>query len=211
MITQDGGDINIFSKSSVTVNNSRILTTKGGNVMIWSSYGDIAAGKGAKTSISPQFYDYSLGNWLHMDRVPAGLPTGAGIGTLATQPGVPPADVDLIAPNGIVDAGDAGLRVSGNFNVFALQILGTDNIDVQGVSTGLPVPPAAPPTSLNIDDAAAKASKVTGALQESLKEVQENAAIKAPSIIEVKVLGYGEQCAENRQGLRKPKRRASKN
>lgn len=199
VITQDGGDINIFSKSSVTVNNSRILTTKGGNVMIWSSYGDIAAGKGAKTSISPQFYDYSLGNWLHMDRVPAGLPTGAGIGTLATQPGVPPADVDLIAPNGIVDAGDAGLRVSGNFNVFALQILGTDNIDVQGVSTGLPVPPAAPPTSLNIDDAAAKASKVTGALQESLKEVQENAAIKAPSIIEVKVLGYGEECAENRQ------------
>ncbi|MFC4313824.1 filamentous hemagglutinin family protein [Steroidobacter flavus] len=199
VITQDGGDINIFSKSSVTVNNSRILTTKGGNVMIWSSYGDIAAGKGAKTSISPQFYDYSLGNWLHMDRVPAGLPTGAGIGTLATQPGVPPADVDLIAPNGIVDAGDAGLRVSGNFNVFAVQILGTDNIDVQGVSTGLPVPPAAPPTSLNIDDAAAKATKVTGALLDSLKQVQDNAAIKAPSIIEVKVLGYGEECAEDRK------------
>ncbi|WP_129778058.1 filamentous haemagglutinin family protein [Peristeroidobacter soli] len=202
VITQDGGDINIFSKSSVTVNNSRILTTKGGNIMIWSSYGDIAAGKGAKTSITPQFYDYSLGNWLHMDRVPAGLPTGAGIGTLATQPGVPVADVDLIAPNGIVDAGDAGLRVSGNFNVFAVQILGTDNIDVQGVSTGLPVPPAAPPTSLNIDDAAAKATKVTGALLDSLKKVQDNAAIKSPSIIEVKVLGYGEECAEDRQDCR---------
>src|SRR5690606_23449320 len=100
-----------------------------GNVMIWSSYGDIAAGKGAKTSISPQFDDYTLSNWLHVERTPAGLPTGAGIGTLASQPGVPPADVDLVAPNGIVDAGDAGLRVSGNFNVFAVQILGTDNIE----------------------------------------------------------------------------------
>jgi filamentous hemagglutinin family protein len=199
VITQDGGDVNIFSRASVTVNESRILTTKGGNVMIWSSYGDIAAGKGAKTSISPQFYDYSLDNIVHMGRIPAGLPTGAGIGTLATQPGVPPADVDLIAPNGIVDAGDAGLRVSGNFNVFAVQILGTDNIEVQGISTGLPVPPSAPPTSLNIDDAAAKTTKVTDALTESMKKARADAKIKGPSIIEVRVLGHGENCAKDRK------------
>ncbi len=132
--------------------------------MVWSSYGDIAAGKGAKTSISPKFYDYTLDPVVNMGREPAGLPTGAGIGTVASQPGAPEADVDLVAPNGIVDAGDAGIRVSGNFNVFAVQILGTDNIDVQGVSTGLPVPPAAPPTSLNVDDAAAKGTRVIGAL-----------------------------------------------
>ncbi len=169
VVTVDGGEINVFAHDSVTLNESRILTTKGGNVMVWSSYGDIAAGKGAKTSISPKFYDYSLDPVVNMGREPAGLPTGAGIGTVASQPGSPEADVDLVAPNGIVDAGDAGIRVSGNFNVFAVQILGTDNIDVQGVSTGLPVPPAAPPTSLNVDDAAAKGSRVIGALLESLK------------------------------------------
>ncbi len=199
VITQDGGEINIFTHGSVTVNESRILTTKGGNALIWSSYGDIAAGKGAKTSISPPFYDYTLNGITHMNRVPAGLPTGAGIGTLATQPGTPPADVDLIAPNGIVDAGDAGLRVSGNFNVFAVQILGTDNIEVQGISTGLPVPPSAPPTSLNIDDAAAKTTKVTDALTESMKKAKADARIKGPSIIEVKILGHGENCAEKRK------------
>lgn len=203
VVTADGGEINLFAHDSVTLNESRLLTTKGGNILIWSSYGDIAAGKGAKTSISPPFYDYSLNSWLNMLREPVGLPTGAGIGTLASQPGSAEADVDLVAPNGIVDAGDAGIRVSGNFNVFALEILGTDNIDVAGITSGLPVPPAAPPTSLNVDDAAAKGTKVTDALMDSLKKVQDNSSIKGPSIIEVKVLGYGEDCADDRKDCAK--------
>lgn len=194
VLTTDGGEINILTHGSVAVNQSRILTSKGGNVMIWSSWGDIAAGLGAKTSISPQFYNYQLDNWGRMVREPAGLPTGAGIGTLATQPGTPPADVDLIAPAGIVDAGDAGIRVSGNFNVFAIEILGTDNIDVAGVSSGLPVPPAAPPTSLDVDDAATTSAAVSDELQRAVAAVRQNAAIIPPSLIEVQVTGYGPGC-----------------
>lgn len=196
VLTTDGGEINMLTHGSVAVNQSRILTSKGGNVMIWSSWGDIAAGLGAKTSISPQFYNYQLDNWGRMVREPAGLPTGAGIGTLATQPGTPPADVDLIAPAGIVDAGDAGIRVSGNFNVYAIEILGTDNIDVAGVSNGLPVPPAAPPTSLDVDEAGAKSDAVSTALESAVAAVRENAAIVAPSLIEVRVTGFGAACDE---------------
>ncbi|WP_168355814.1 filamentous haemagglutinin family protein [Sphingomonas gei] len=191
IVTNDGGEINILSHNSVAVNQSRILTSKGGNVLIWSSWGDIAAGQGAKTSISPQFYNYALDNWARMVREPAGLPTGAGIGTLATQPGTPPADVDLIAPAGIVDAGDAGIRVSGNFNVYAIEVLGTDNIDVAGVQTGLPVPPAAPPTSLDTGEVGAKSAAVDKALDEAVSQVRKNAAIVSPSLIEVHVTGYG--------------------
>ena len=44
----------------------------------------------------------------------AGLATGGGIGVLATVAGVAPGNVDLIAPVGVVDAGDAGIRSSGN-------------------------------------------------------------------------------------------------
>lgn len=191
IVTNDGGEINILTHGSVAVNQSRILTSKGGNVLIWSSWGDIAAGQGAKTSISPQFYNYTLDNWARMNREPAGLPTGAGIGTLATQPGTPPADVDLIAPAGIVDAGDAGIRVSGNFNVYAIEVLGTDNIDVAGVQTGLPIPPAAPPTSLDTGEVGAKSAAVDKALDEAVSQVRKNAAIVSPSLIEVRVTGYG--------------------
>lgn len=192
IVTADGGEVNILSHGSVTVNESRILTSKGGNVMIWSSWGDIAAGKGAKTSLSPQFYDYQLDNYGRMNRTPAGLPTGAGIGTLATQKGTPPADVDLIAPAGVVDAGDAGIRVSGNFNVFAVQILGTDNIEVAGVSTGLPVPPAAPPTALDVD-VSSRDSVVDEALKKAVSQVQQSNSIVSPSLIEVEVTGFDEQ------------------
>ena len=198
IVTTDGGAINIFAHDSVTLNESRALTTKGGNIMIWSSYGDIAAGKGAKTSISPQFYNYTLSPYAAMDRVPAGLPTGAGIGTLRTQEGSPPADVDLIAPNGIVDAGDAGIRVSGNFNVFAVQILGTDNIDVAGVKTGLPITPAAPPTSLDTGEVSAKSNDVLRAITEATAKVRKNNMNGTPSLIEVRVTGYGEECDETK-------------
>lgn len=194
VVTLEGGEINIFAHDSVTLNESRILTAKGGNIMIWSSYGDIAAGRGARTSITPPNFIYKLSTQGVMTREPGGLPSGAGIGTLATVPGTPPADVDLVAPNGIVDAGDAGIRVSGNFNVFAVQVLGTDNIEVGGVATGLPQPPAQPPTSLDVDDAAAKAADVAEVINDAVDQVRQNAGVASPSIIEVRVVGYGDTC-----------------
>ncbi|MEJ0004663.1 MAG: filamentous hemagglutinin family protein [Pararobbsia sp.] len=51
-----------------------------------------------------------------------------------------PGDINLLAPRGTVDAGAAGIRVSGNLNVAALHVLNADNIQVQGKSTidGIP-------------------------------------------------------------------------
>ncbi|MCW4460663.1 filamentous hemagglutinin family protein [Sphingomonas sp. BT-65] len=200
IVTANGGAINIFAYDDVTVNQSRVLTALGGNMLIWSSYGDIAAGKGAKTSISPTFYNYTLHPDLFtMGRTPAGLPTGAGIGTVASIPGAPVADVDLIAPNGIVDAGDAGIRVSGNFNVFAVQILGTDNIDVAGIAIGLPTPPAAPLNLIQPTEADAQSREAVAMVTEQVRQVRRNSAIGSPSIIEVRVTGFGEACTDPRQ------------
>ncbi|MFA6113752.1 MAG: filamentous hemagglutinin family protein [Sphingomonas sp.] len=189
LLSVNGGEINVFTHDSAIVNQSRILTAKGGNIFIWSSYGDIAAGKGAKTSITPTFFDYTLDGYFLMNRTPVGLPSGAGIGTVASVPGAPVADVDLIAPNGIVDAGDAGIRVSGNFNVFAVQILGTDNIDVAGIATGLPLPPAVPP--IQLDDLSAKSNDVRKTIESAIEGARRNATVKSPSLIEVHVTGYG--------------------
>ena len=43
-----------------------------------------------------------------------------------------------MAPRGTVDAGAAGMRVSGNLNIAALQVLNAFNIQVQGVTVGIP-------------------------------------------------------------------------
>ncbi|WP_169336757.1 filamentous hemagglutinin N-terminal domain-containing protein [Woodsholea maritima] len=196
IITQDGGAVNILSHGSVDVNQSRILTTQGGNLLIWSSYGDIAAGNGAKTAIAPNEYEYGLDSLLNLNRSPAGLPSGAGIGTLASTPGTPPADVDLIASYGIVDAGDSGIRVSGNFNVYALEILGADNIDVVGRVTGLPEAPAVPPTSLDVGDLGSKSLGAGEALDDALRTVRDTSTIVTPSLIEVQVTGYGDEACD---------------
>ncbi len=140
ILTEDGGNISIFARDSVVVGTSRIFTLRGGNVIIWSSKGDIAAGASSKTvqSAPPTrvLVDPQSGE-VQTDL--AGLATGGGIGVLTTVAGVPPGDVDLIAPVGTIDAGDAGIRVSGNINLAALQVLNVGNIQVQGASAGVPV------------------------------------------------------------------------
>jgi hypothetical protein len=192
VLTQRGGDISIYATDNVDVGTSRIFTLRGGNERIWSTWGNIAAGSGSKTVhaapptrvlIDPQSADVQ--NDL------AGLATGSGIGVLATLAGVTPGDVDLIAPVGTIDAGDAGIRASGNLNVAARVVLNSSNISVGGVSVGTPPPP--PPPNLGSLGAAATVS--AGASSAAADVARQGSAAgpaaELPSIISVEVLGYG--------------------
>ncbi len=50
MLTVADGNVRGFARDNILVNQSRILTVGGGNVLLWSSEGDIDAGKGKKTA-----------------------------------------------------------------------------------------------------------------------------------------------------------------
>ncbi len=186
ILTLQGGNVSIFTKGNVTVGTSRIFTFEGGNEIIWSSLGNIAAGSAAKTlqSAPPTRFliDPTTGAPL-LDL--AGLATGGGIGTLQTLPNVPPADVDLIAPNGFVDAGDAGIRVSGNINIAAVAVLNAGNITFGGTATGLPVFVAP-----NIG-ALAAASNASGAATRAATSAPPAPPAQFPSVFTVEVIGYG--------------------
>ena len=52
ILTLEKGNIDIFADQDVQVAQSRIMTEQGGDIVIWSSNGNIDAGKGAKTSVS---------------------------------------------------------------------------------------------------------------------------------------------------------------
>jgi hypothetical protein len=76
------------------------------------------------------------------------LATSAGIvsrGNLYNAE-LPAGDIDLIAPRGTVNAGDAGIRPN-NLNIAAQVVLGADNIAVAGTSTGTPVADASAVTA----------------------------------------------------------------
>ena len=124
----------------------------------------------------------------------SGLATGGGIGVLATVVGVPPGDVDLIAPNGVVDAGDAGIRATGNLNIAATKVLNADNIQVAGSTTGTPAAAVAvTPNVAGLTAAGAAAASQTGAAEEQTRsQQQQTSQQEAPdSIFSVEVVGYG--------------------
>ena len=195
ILTEHGGSISIFTDGDVNVGTSRIFTLRGGDEVIWSTHGNIAAGAASKTVqsapptrvlIDPQSGDVQTDL--------SGLATGGGIGVLESVTGVPPGNVDLIAPSGIIDAGDAGIRVSGNLNLAAVQILNASNIQVSGTSVGAPAVVSAPNISGALTSAAAASGAASSAADDAAKQAASNAQQPqdTPSIITVEVLGFGD-------------------
>ncbi len=197
IITETGGNISIFARGDIDIGVGRSFTLRGGNQILWSSTGDIAAGSSAKTVQSaPPTRVLIDPTSAAVQTDLAGLATGGGIGVLATVAGIEPGDVDLIAPAGTVDAGDAGIRVSGNLSIAADRILNADNIQVSGVSAG--VPASAPVVSAPAPVAAAVAPAASSATSSAAQQLAQQSAPDArdeasepPSLITVEVLGYG--------------------
>ncbi len=183
IVTEGKGDVQVYAHGSVLLGLSRIMTTFGGNILAWSATGDINAGRGSKTTVlftPPKRTTDKYGNVTLAPNVPS---SGAGIATLNPIPEVRAGDIDLIAPLGTIDAGEAGIRVSGNVNLAALQILNAANIQVQGATTGIPTVQAPSIT------AALSSSNANTATQQNAAPTQ--AASSSPSVIIVEVLGYG--------------------
>jgi len=196
IVTAGEGDIQGFSRGDVLVNQSRVLTVGGGDVLLWSSEGDIDAGKGKKTAVTvppPLILVDSKGN---VTQVLQGAASGSGIGALSTG-GVIAGDVDLIAPRGAINAGDAGIR-AGNLNIAAQVVLGADNISVSGTSAGTPVADtsAVSAASSGASNAGGEVSTATAALSQNLADAARAAeelkqAFK-PTFITAEVIGHGE-------------------
>lgn len=189
VITQGAGDIQLYSLGSILLGQSRIMTTFGGSIMGWTSEGDINAGRGSKTTVvytpPKRVYD----NWGNVGLSPSVPSTGAGIATLNPIPEVPAGDIDLIAPLGTIDAGEAGIRVSGNVNIAALHVVNAANIQTQGNSSGVPV--AAAVNTGAMSSASAAGAAASQAAEDAARSQQAAARQGRPSIMTVEVLSLG--------------------
>ena len=195
ILTEGGGGISIFTNGNVDVGTSRIFTLRGGDEIIWSTAGNIAAGASSKTVqsapptrviVDPQSGDVKTDI--------SGLATGGGIGVLASVAGIAPGSVDLVAPGGAIDAGDAGIRSTGKLNVAATVILNASNIQASGGSTGTPTVSVSAPNLGSIAAGNTQAAASSSASEATRQAAQQSAATpreEPPSIITVEVLGYG--------------------
>jgi hypothetical protein len=148
ILTLGGGEIIGMVRDNFDVFQSRVFTVAGGDISLWSSLGNIDAGRGPRdVAVAPPpvlvidpltgVQTFDLG----------GAVSGSGIGALKTLANQPVSNIDLIAPAGFIDAGEAGIRAStGSVTLGTNLVLNAANIQsANGVSGGAVVAAAPPP------------------------------------------------------------------
>lgn len=191
IVSVRGGFIDAFVRNNFQVNQSRVFTLGGSDLMLYSALTNIDAGRGAKTSSATPppvlrisngqiTYDYSA------------AVSGSGIAAL-TATGGQPGTVDLFAPYGEINAGEAGIRSAGNINLGARVIIGSENISAGGVTAGGPVASVAgvsvsAPASTN----SSSQGKQGDQLDDAAKQASNNKLTTLPSLISVDVISVGD-------------------
>jgi filamentous hemagglutinin family protein len=198
IVTAQGGDIRIAVDNDLLVNSTRAFALQG-DLLVWSSHGNIDAGKGAKTVTSVPSpvtrIDPVTGNTIIVFP-----PAVSGSGLQGEN-------AALFAPRGSVNAGDAGIRTSGDLTIGAVEIVGADNIDVGGVEIGFSSAEAvavAPPGAASASSAATKGMESeAGMLSEANEEGERTITGTEVTFISVEVLSFGDDnCDSGEQDCR---------
>jgi len=198
IVAEGSGDIDIYALGDVNVNTSRIFTLGGGNILIWSTLGSIDAGNGSKSSLSvpPPSISISKTGQVTLN-FGSSLASGSGIRTIQINSEVPPGNVDLDAPVGTVNAGDAGIGASGNINIAAAHVIGASNINFGGTASGVPADVSSLGASLAGASAAAAGATTssTSTAAEGAATAKETAPIAGAALswLDVFVTGLGEE------------------
>nr|WP_255696963.1 filamentous haemagglutinin family protein [Sandaracinobacteroides sayramensis] len=194
VLTRRGGNISLLANNTISLDRSRIFTLQGGDVLMWTSNGDITAGIGAKTNVSnvPLSFVSDVAGRIGINVF--GLSTGAGIGVLdafeGRDPDRRPSRMDLLAFFGEVNAGDAGIRVVGDINIAALRVVNAANIEVSGDAVGIPQVPAVNVGALNA--ASAATSAIVNEAAQLAERSRPQVRTEIPTIVTVTFAGFGE-------------------
>lgn len=207
IFTIRGGAISSLVKNDFLVNAGRVFTLAGGDITLVSQEANIDAGKGAKTATSapPPLITVDPNGNIKVDV--ANSISGSGIATLKTRADQPNANVYAVAPRGIFDAGDAGVRSSGSVDIVAPIVRNADNIVAGGSISGANVGVAAP--VLSPITAPANATPKADDAAKSLASAQSGSSNNALS---VEVIGLGAAPAAGEEDLseeEKKKRKAN--
>lgn len=196
IVAQRQGDIDIFVNGDLQVNRSRVSTLDGGDITVWSSYGSIDAGRGAKSALSAPLPITSFDAQGNL--VVSFPPTvsGSGIRAQSGSGSGKKGNVYLAAPQGHIDFNEAGSE-GDNLITAAPLVLNQANANFSGQSTGLPQAPSYTPPPANVGnglaavtDAAVATLQSQDATQQAIKQKQAQPA-RLDSILSAQVLGFG--------------------
>lgn len=197
VLTLNGGAVNAFTDGNVLVNQSRVFTQAGGDITAWSSNGDLNAGQGPRSASNfpPVTVRFNLDGFSQVDS--AGSVSGAGIGAFQRRPTDPASSIILVAPAGEVDAGDAGVRATGNVLVAAARVANSEGFSAGGSISGVPSQTATPA-------AVAPGAAASAVQAQSNNSNNTNDTGNRRSIISVDVLGFAGNVAQCEDGSKDP-------
>jgi len=204
-VTRRGGNIRMMSDQNIDLFTSRVFTLQGGDILMWTSNGSITAGTGSKTSVFQKPLAYLLSPAASVSVDAFGLATGAGIGVLDALQNASSrkrSRLDLIAPRGEINAGDAGIRVVGDINLAAAVVVGVENIQFSGKEAGVPKVEVPNISALTSASQLSQAASQQGVGPEARPRTS---VADLPSIITVEVLGYETPTPTEGQDRRKGK------
>ena len=182
------GDVRAFVKNQFLVNQGRVFTLSGGDITLVSQFGNLEAGKGAKTASSapPPLITIDTNGNVKVD-VSSSI-SGSGIATLSTHPGQQPSSVFAIAPRGYFDAGDAGVRSTGSVEINAPIVRNADNITATGAISNSQAPTVASPAIASVAPPAS--TSTTG--DDLKKSIASTSNSTTNTNLSVELLGLGD-------------------
>ncbi|MDP8568202.1 filamentous haemagglutinin family protein [Methylophilus aquaticus] len=147
IITERGGYINVYADKGFEVNQSKVKSLYGGDLIAWVNNGDIDAGRGSKTAVSIPERIINIDNQGNVVVEVKGVASGSGLATETYDPDGPNGSqtapkagtVYLAAPRGALDAGEAGVSSGADLFIGAQVINNATNITAAGASSGVPV------------------------------------------------------------------------
>ena len=215
LLTNAGGAIRSVLSGDFSINQGRVITAQGGDILLYSSQGSIDAGRGAQTSLTtPAPVRLPIldadGNQIGVQVITPASAVGSGIRTLTSDPdGLGPlltpkaGDIYLYAPAGAIDAGEAGIRSSGNIVINAQTVLNGSSISASGSSSGVPVPPAgslaAALSSAGATNNTKSAEEAAAAATNAARAAAAADGLQKPTILTVEVLGFGDKNCKEQQ------------
>jgi filamentous hemagglutinin len=202
IVSLRGGELSGMVRTDFQVNQSRVFTLGGSDLLLYSALANIDAGKGSKTASStPPPVLRIVNGQLVFDY--SGAVTGSGIASLTSTGGMP-GTVDLFAPYGEINAGEAGIRSAGNINLGALLIVGADNITAGGTTSGVPAVSSSglsmTPASTSNPGAGSQGDKLADASKDAIS----NKLVSMPSMISVEVLSLGDESSDGNSSNKAP-------
>ena len=215
VLTNAGGAIRSVLSGDFNVNSGRVITAQGGDILLFTSQGSIDAGRGAQTSLTTPapvrtpILDAD-NNQIGVQITTPASAVGSGIRTLTSDPDglgpllTPPAgDIFLFAPAGAIDAGEAGIRSSGNIVINAQTVLNASSISASGSSAGVPVAAtgslASALSSAGTTNNSKSAEEAAAAATSAARAAAAAEGLQKPSILTVEVLGFGDKNCKEQQ------------